>query len=71
MGAQVTAHRGTIRDPYAREEVGRNYFDMERECLCGPETLVHYGDGDAVSITAEEIRIAFDEYRNGTFIKHR
>ena len=71
------------RDPHARE------------------TLVHYGDGDAVSITAEkepvrfllvsgkpigepvawygpivmntaeEIRIAFDEYRNGTFIKHR
>jgi len=73
----------TGRDPYAREN------------------LVHYGDGDAVSITAEmepvrfllvsgkpigepvawygpivmntpeEIRIAFDEYRNGTFIKHR
>jgi hypothetical protein len=89
------------RDPFAREEVGRNYFDMERECQCGPETLVHYGEGDAVSIaaekepvrfllvsgkpigepvawygpivmnTAEEIRIAFDEYRNGTFIKRR
>ena len=73
----------TVRDPYARE------------------TLVHYGEGDAVSIaaekeavrfllvsgkpigepvawygpivmnTSEEIRIAFDEYRNGTFIKHR
>ena len=72
----------TVRDPYARE------------------TLVHYGEGDAVSIaaekeavrfllvsgkpigepvawygpivmnTSEEIRIAFDEYRNGTFIKH-
>ncbi|MCR4308690.1 MAG: pirin family protein [Deltaproteobacteria bacterium] len=71
------------RDPYARE------------------TLVHYGEGDAVSITAEkepvrfllvsgkpigepvawygpivmntseEIRIAFEEYRKGTFIKHR
>jgi redox-sensitive bicupin YhaK (pirin superfamily) len=89
------------RDPYAREEVGRNYFDMERECLCGAETLVHYGDGDGVSITAEkepvrfllvsgkpigepvawygpivmnteeEIRIAFEEYRKGTFIKRR
>jgi redox-sensitive bicupin YhaK (pirin superfamily) len=65
------------------------------------ETLVHYGDGDAVSIaaekapvrfllvsgkpigepvawygpivmnTAEEIRIAFDEYRKGSFIRHR
>ena len=74
---------------------------MERDCRCGSETLVHYGEGDAVSIvaekepvrfllvsgkpigepvawygpivmnTAEEIRIAFDEYRNGTFIKRR
>jgi redox-sensitive bicupin YhaK (pirin superfamily) len=76
-------------------------FDMERESQCGPETLVHYGEGDAVSIAAEkepvrfllvsgkpigepvawygpivmntheEIRIAFEEYRKGTFIKHR
>jgi len=89
------------RDPYLREEVGRNYFDMDRQCLCGSETLVLYGDGDAVSVTAEgktvrfllvagkpigepvawygpivmntaeEIRIAFDEYRRGTFIKRR
>jgi len=94
-----SAYFDTGRDPYAREEVGRNYFDMERDCVCGPETLVHYGEGDAVSIpadkeparfllvsgkpigepvawygpivmnTAEEIRIAFDEYRKGTFIK--
>jgi len=90
-----------VRDPYAREEEGRNYFDMERECPCGRESLVLYGDGDAVSIAAEkepvrfllvsgkpigepvawygpivmntpeEIRLAFDEYRKGTFIKHR
>jgi len=90
------------RDPYAREEIGRNYFDMERDCRCGPGSLVHYAEGDAVSIaaesgpvrfllvsgkpigepvawygpivmnTAEEIRIAFEEYRKGTFIKkHR
>ena len=68
---------------------------------CVRETLVHYGEGDAVSVTAEkepvrfllvsgkpigepvswygpivmntdeEIRVAFDEYRNGTFIKRR
>jgi redox-sensitive bicupin YhaK (pirin superfamily) len=89
------------RDPYARDEVGRNYFDMDRECLCGAGTLVLYGEGDAVSVTAgdgpvrflfvsgkpigepvvwygpivmntpEEIRTAFEEYRRGTFIKHR
>jgi redox-sensitive bicupin YhaK (pirin superfamily) len=87
------------RDPYTREEVGRSYFEMDRQCLCGAETLVLYGDGDAVSVnagengvrfllvagkpigepvawygpivmnTAEEIRVAFDEYRKGTFIK--
>jgi len=89
------------RDPYSREEAGRNYFEMDRQCLCGSETVVLYGDGDAVSVTAEgktvrfllvagkpigepvawygpivmntaeEIRIAFDEYRRGTFIKRR
>lgn len=89
------------RDPYAREEVGRNYFDMDRECLVGPESLVLYGDGDEVSVAAgekaarfllvsgkpigepvewygpivmnsrEEIRVAFEEYRKGTFIKAR
>ena len=80
---------------------GSATFGAERSSLCGAETLVHYADGDAVSIaagkvpvrfllvsgrpigepvawygpivmnTTEEIRIAFDEYRNGTFIKHR
>jgi redox-sensitive bicupin YhaK (pirin superfamily) len=80
---------------------GSACFDTERERLCGVESLVHYGDGDAVSIaaekepvrfllvsgkpigepvawygpivmnTSEEIRIAFEEYRDGTFIKHR
>jgi len=80
---------------------GSARFDPGHEGLCGPESLVHYGDGDAVSVAAEkepvrfllvsgkpigepvawygpivmntpeEIRIAFEEYRNGTFIKHR
>ncbi len=90
------------RDPYAREEEAeRSYAGPERECACGPETLVHYGDGDAVSVTAgsgavrfllvsgkpigepvawygpivmntnEELRVAFEEYRRGTFLKHR
>ncbi len=89
------------RDPFMHEEVGRNYFDMDRKCLCSDETLVLYGDGDEVSVSAgdepvrfllvsgkpigepvawygpivmntpEELRVAFDEYRKGTFIKHR
>ncbi len=87
------------RDPFAREAAVRNWFDMERKCLCGPETLVLYGDGDEVAVTAQErpvrfllvsgkpigepvawygpivmnteaeLRVAFEEYRNGTFIK--
>ena len=78
---------------------GSATFGTERDSLCGSETLVHFADGDAVSITAEkepvrfllvsgkpigepvawygpivmntdeEIRIAFEEYRKGTFIK--
>ena len=40
------------RDAYARDAVGANWFDMDRSCLCGPETLVHYGDGDEVAVAA-------------------
>jgi redox-sensitive bicupin YhaK (pirin superfamily) len=88
------------RDPYAYEMVGRNYFDLERGSAIGSENLVIYGEGDALSITAEkgglrfllvsgkpigepvawygpivmntqeELRIAFEEYRNGTFLKY-
>lgn len=96
-----SAYFDSGRDPYARHEVGRNYFDMDRQCRCGSETLVLYGEGDAVSVTPEdepvrfllasgkpigepvawygpivmnttdEIRVAFDEYRSGTFLKRR
>jgi hypothetical protein len=91
----------TERDAFAREAEGRNWYDMERKCLCGEETLVQYGDGDEVTVatedrpvrfllvsgkpigepvawygpivmnTREELRIAFQEYTEGTFIKHR
>jgi redox-sensitive bicupin YhaK (pirin superfamily) len=91
---------GPERDPYEYDIEGANWFDMERDCLVGPETLVVYGDGDGLSITSddsgvrflllsgrpigepvawygpivmntrEELRIAFEEYGNGTFLKH-
>ncbi len=60
--AYVTSGRGYFdpgRDPYARAEVGRNYFDMERDCRIGPEALVLYGEGDAVSVTAGEEPVSF------------
>ncbi len=88
------------RTAFSHEVVGANYFDMNRKCLCGPENLVLYDDGDELRITTEgkpvrflliagkpigepvawygpivmntqeELRIAFEEYEKGTFIKH-
>ncbi|HAA03458.1 MAG TPA: hypothetical protein DCE18_08820 [Syntrophobacteraceae bacterium] len=89
------------RDSFAHEVIGQNYFDFNRQCLCEAETLITFGEGDAVAITTEErplrfllvsgkpigepvawygpivmntqeqLRTAFEEYRDGTFIKHR
>ena len=89
------------RDPYSHEVVGVNYFDFKRSCLCGNETMVLYGDGEEVTVTAEkdgvrfllisgkpigepvawygpivmntqeELKIAFEEYQSGTFIKKK
>jgi len=100
-GAQFTHAVKKGHTVFAYVVEGSARFDPGRDGLCGPENLVHYGDGDAVSIaaekepvrfllvsgkpigepvawygpivmnTSEEIRIAFEEYRNGTFIKHR
>ena len=97
-GKGISTRNGT---PIAHEVVGDNYFDMKRECACSAESLVLYGDGDAVVITTqerpvrfllvsgkpigepvawygpivmntqEELRIAFEEYEKGTFIKHQ
>ncbi len=88
------------RDAYSREVIGANYFDFDRRCVCGDRTLVQYGDGDGVAVSAadspvrfllisglptgepvawygpivmntqEELKIAFEEYQGGTFIKH-
>jgi quercetin 2,3-dioxygenase len=88
------------RDPYAREAVGENYFDLARPCVCGNYTLVVYGPGDTVVVATEtqpvrfllvsgrplkepvawygpivmntqaELRTAFREYEEGTFVKH-
>ncbi len=89
------------RDAFAREAIGDNYFDMDWHCACEEDTLVLYGPGSSVLITAdkkpvrfllvsgapirepiawygpivmntqEELRTAFREYRDGTFVKQR
>lgn len=88
------------RDAYAYEVVGRGWSDVERRCVCEPETVVLFEhEGDAVQVTTankpvrfllvsgrplnepvawqgpivmnsqEELRVAFEEFKNGTFIK--
>jgi hypothetical protein len=47
------------RDAYGHEAVGSNYFDLKRSCICGNETLVHYGDGDKVSVSCEKNEVRF------------
>jgi len=88
------------RDAYAYEMVGQGWSDIERQCICQPETVVlfkHGGDeivvtttdmpvrfllvsgkplnepvawyGPIVMNTQDELKVAFEEYKNGTFIK--
>jgi redox-sensitive bicupin YhaK (pirin superfamily) len=93
------AYFDNSRDAYDHEVIGTNYFDLKRSSLGKDKTLIHYGDGDSISVTAgengvrfllisgrpigepvawygpivmntrEELRLAFEEYQNGTFIK--
>jgi quercetin 2,3-dioxygenase len=88
------------RDAYAHEVIGSTYFDFKRNCVCGNETIVLYGNGDEVSVTPgekgvrfllvsgrpirepvawygpivmntqEELKVAFQEYKDGKFLKH-
>jgi redox-sensitive bicupin YhaK (pirin superfamily) len=48
------AYFGPERDAYEYEIEGANWFEIERECMVGPETLVQYRDGDGIGITAGE-----------------
>jgi quercetin 2,3-dioxygenase len=100
--AYVTEGKGYFdesRNAYDYEIKEVNYSNFTRDPLLGSESLVIFGDGDRVSITAgkaplrfllvsgnpigepvawygpivmntrEELKTAFEEYRNGTFIK--
>ena len=89
------------RDPFAYDVKGASYFDMDHSGLVGKESVVLFGEGDSVLITAgdepirfllvsgrpigepvawygpivmntrDELRQAFDEYRDGTFTNHQ
>jgi len=47
------------KDPYSYEAEGAGYFDMERDPLIGDGHLVLFGDGDGVSVGAEEEPVRF------------
>ncbi len=42
------------KDPFSYEATGENYFDLQREPLIGNRHLVLFGEGDAVSVKAED-----------------
>ncbi len=47
------------RDAYGHEVVGKNYFDMKRSCVCGDGTVIHYGNGDEVSVSSDKNGVRF------------
>jgi redox-sensitive bicupin YhaK (pirin superfamily) len=47
------------RDPYSYEAEGENYFDMTREPLIANGHLVLFGDGEAVTVRAEQDAVRF------------
>ena len=87
--------------PFSYEVEGTNYFDMTREPFLDNGTLVLFGDGEEVFVSAEEeptrfllmsgkpigepvawygpivmntqeeLRVAFEEYREGNFVKYK
>jgi redox-sensitive bicupin YhaK (pirin superfamily) len=85
------------KDPCAFEVEGERYIHPSGDCMISPETMILYGDGDSIEVTAgdkgvrfllisgkpigepvawygpivmntkEELRAAFEEYRQGVF----
>lgn len=46
-------------DPYAYDAVGENYFDMKREPQIGDGHLIHFGDGEEVTVSANGTNVRF------------
>jgi redox-sensitive bicupin YhaK (pirin superfamily) len=59
--AYVIEGKGDYRqqDPYSYEAEGENYFDLEREPLIGNGHLVHFDDGEAISVAAGQEGVRF------------
>jgi len=46
-------------DPYAFDAQGESYSDLERSCRLGDHTLVLFGEGDEIGVTAGEEGLRF------------
>lgn len=55
-GTGIFCHQ---KDPYSYAAEGDRYFDAERDSLIGDGHLVHFGDGDTVSVTTEAEAVRF------------
>ena len=44
---------------FGLEAVGMNYFDIAQQCACDADTLVLYGPGNIVTVTAEQKPVRF------------
>ena len=48
------------RNPFEREAVGDNYFDMQPSCICGEGVIALYEPaGDTVLVTTEKMPVRF------------
>ena len=54
------AHFDPGRNPFDREAIGENYFDMQPSCVCGEGTIALYAPaGDTVLVTTEKQPVRF------------
>ncbi len=55
-----SAYFDDIRNPFAHEAIGENYFDFKRDCRFGAESLVLYErQGEEIEIKTEESSVRF------------
>ena len=58
--AEGQAHFDPGRNPFDREAIGENYFDMQASCVCGEGTIALYAPaGDTVVVATDKQPVRF------------
>ena len=58
--AEGEAHFDPGQNPFAREAIGENYFDMKASCVCGEGTIALYEPaGDTVVVATDKKPVRF------------